>query len=194
VIDETRNAAEMPYLSPSWQIHPPIGNEGIVMYNEYSDCHRRRAINTMLKTGGPALSEVLVGFEDYHYYFDQPASILLYPVHNHFDKKDRTLVGFVTITFHWLGTFWNILPHNVRGVDAVIETSSGQKTSFRVNGKHVSSTMYIVFTCLMCHHLLTNLFLSGYFYWRRRSSRQEMGSYETELKCLPRLRKRKRRH
>lgn len=148
VVDETHNASEMPYLSPSWHIHPPIGNEGRVMYNEYSDCHRRRAINTMLKTGGPAMSEVLFGFEDYHHFFDQPASILLYPVYNHFDEKDRTLVGFITITFHWLGTFWNILPHNVRGIDAVIETSSGQKTSFRVNGKHVSPS-----TCVYCFHL-----------------------------------------
>jgi len=136
VVDETHDASEMPYLAPSWQIHPPIGNEGRVMYNEYSDCHRRRAINTMLKTGGPAMSEVLVGFEDHHHFFDEPASILLYPVHNNFDEKDRTLVGFVTITFHWLGTFWNILPHNIRGVVAVIETSSGQTTSFQINGKH----------------------------------------------------------
>lgn len=113
------------------------------MYNEYSDCHRRRAINTMLKTGGPALSEVLVGNEDFHHYFSEPASIMLYPVHDAFNEKTKTIAGFVSVTFNWLGTFWNILPENVRGIHSVIETSSGQKTTFRVNGKHVSLIVYI---------------------------------------------------
>ncbi len=149
MVDETPDASEMPYLAPSWQIYPPIGNEGRVMYNEYSDCHRRRAINTMVKTGGPAMSEVLVGFEDYHHFFDEPASILLYPVHNHFDEKDRTMVGFVTIMFHWLGTFWNILPHKIRGVVAVLETSSGQMSSFRIDGKSVSASILI--SCYVFH-------------------------------------------
>lgn len=158
MIDETHDAKEMPYVAPSWQIHPPIGNEGRVMYNEYSDCHRRRAINTMLKTGGPAMSEVLFGFEDYHHLYDEPASILLYPVYNQFDEKNQTLVGFITMTFMWLGTFWNILPDNIRGIDAVIETSTGQKTSFRVNGKQVSATMHC-FSRISCHHLLTVSFL-----------------------------------
>jgi hypothetical protein len=141
MVDETNNASQMPYLAPSWQIYPPIGNEGRVMYNEYSNCHRRRAINTMIKTGGPAMSEVLIGFEDFHVYFDQPSGILFYPVHDHFEEnKNRTLVGFVTITFNWLGTFWNILPGNIRGIVAIIETSTGQKTSFRVDGKFVSAS------------------------------------------------------
>ena len=145
MVDETHNAEDMPWIAPSWQIHPPIGNEGRVMYNEYSDCHRRRAINTMIKTGGPAMTEILVGFEDHHHFFDEPASNLLYPVFNQFEEKGRLMVGFVTITFHWLGTFWNILPHNIRGVVAVIETSTGQKTSFRVDGKFVSASKCVHF-------------------------------------------------
>ena len=139
VVDETHNVSEMPFLAPTWQMHPSAGHEGKIMYNEYSDCHRRRAINTMIKTGGPAMSEVLVGFEDFHHFFDEPSSILTYPVHNKFEKGNKEMVGFVTITFAWMGVFWNILPDNVKGVYAVIETSTGQKSTFRVNGKFVSA-------------------------------------------------------
>ena len=91
------------------------------------------------------MTEVLVGFEDHHHFFDEPASNLLYPVYNKFEDKGRFMVGFVAVTFHWLGTFWNILPHNIRGVVAVIETSTGQTTSFLVNGKHVSAFIRILF-------------------------------------------------
>ena len=34
--------------------------------------------------------------------------------------------------------FWNILPENVKGIVAVVETSTGQTTSFQVDGKFVS--------------------------------------------------------
>jgi len=33
-----------------------------------------------------------------------------------------------------MGVFWNILPENVRGIIAVIETSTGQLSSVRVDG------------------------------------------------------------
>lgn len=144
------------------------------MYNEYSDCHRRRAINTMIKTGGPAMTEVLVGFEDFHHFFDEPASNLMYPVFNHFEEENKSMVGFVTVTFHWLGTFWNILPQNIVGIVAVIETSSGQKSSFRVNGKHVSVSSSAFLFMHLSSSVLTTCsltILSGNFPWRRRLSR-----------------------
>ena len=139
LVDETHNVSEMPFLAPTWQMHPSAGHEGKIMYNEYSDCNRRRAINTMIKTGGPAMSEVLVGYEDFNHYFDEPSGLLTYPVHNKFEEGNKVMVGFITITFAWKGTFWNILPDNVKGVYAVLETSTGQKSTFRVNGKFVSA-------------------------------------------------------
>ena len=91
----------------------------------------------MLATGGPALTEVLLGAVDFHHYFQDPSSIMIYPVHDSFDDKTNKIVGFVSIVYSWIGTFWNILPENVKGVFAVIETSTGQKTTFRIDGKHV---------------------------------------------------------
>lgn len=135
MIDES---SDVPYLAPAWQIFPLMGNEGRVMYNEYSDKYRRRAIDTMLATNRPAMTEVLIGFADHHHYYEEPSSVLLYPVHDSFDDKNNHLVGFISVTFSWIGTFWNILPENVRGAIAIIETSSGQKTSFRIDGKFVS--------------------------------------------------------
>ena len=165
VVDETHDAIKMPFLAPSWQIHPPSGNEGRVMYNEYSDCHRRRAIHTMLKTGGPAMSEVLYGFEDHHHFFDEPASILTYPVHSNFDEKNKTMVGFITITFNWLDVFWNILPETISGIIAVIETSSEQTTSFRIDGKQVSAVYNCVFPGLISEHILIDSSSTRVFSW-----------------------------
>ncbi len=146
------------------------------MYNEYSDCHRRRAINTMIKTGGPAMTEVLVGFEDFHHFFDEPASNLMYPVFNHFEEENKSMVGFVTVTFHWLGTFWNILPQNIVGIVAVIETSSGQKSSFRVNGKHVSVSS----SAFLFMHLSSSVLTLSYVYMLLNNSFREY-SLEKEI-------------
>mmetsp|Transcript_32070 Transcript_32070/g.47359 ORF Transcript_32070/g.47359 Transcript_32070/m.47359 type:complete len:1480 (+) Transcript_32070:183-4622(+) len=120
-------------LAPSWQIAPLMGKEGKLLYNEYSSKTRRRAIDTMLKTKGAALTEILYGNDDDHHFYPDPSSIMLYPVFDSFESKDN-MVGFVAVTFSWIGSFWNILPENVQGIIAEIETSTGQISSFRVDG------------------------------------------------------------
>ena len=135
MVDES---SDVPLLAPAWQIFPLKGNEGRIMYNEYANAHKR-AIDTLIKTDQPALSDVLVGSVGHHHYYKEPSSIMLYPVHSTFDD-DKTLVGFVSMTFSWMGVFWNILPENVRGIIAVIESSTGQISSVRVDG---NSATYI---------------------------------------------------
>lgn len=41
MIDETSSTLHMPLLAPAWHVFPLLGNEGRLMFNEYSDCHRR---------------------------------------------------------------------------------------------------------------------------------------------------------
>jgi hypothetical protein len=109
----------------------------------------------MLKTGGPALTEVLLGDVDSHHYFEEPSSIMVYPVNDNFDEGKNNVVGFVSIVFSWIRLFWNILPENVRGIVVVIETSTGQKTSFRADGKHVSaSCISFFFHSLSCSDVI----------------------------------------
>jgi hypothetical protein len=139
MVDESIDESEVPLLVPAWQIFPLMGNEGRLMYNEYSDRQRRRAIDTILKTKRAALTEIMFGFADHHHFYPEPSSIMMYPVFDSFDNENK-VVGFVSITFSWISTFWNILPENVKGIVAVIETSTGQKTSFLVDGKFVSGT------------------------------------------------------
>ena len=136
LVDETYDSGDMPFLAPAWQIFPLMGNEGRLMYNEYADRHRRRGIDTMLATKRAALTEVLYGYADHHHFYKEPSSVMMYPVFDLFEEDE--IVGAVSITFSWMGVFWNILPENVRGVVAVLETSTGQKTTFRVDGKFVS--------------------------------------------------------
>ncbi|KAL9181073.1 hypothetical protein ACHAXT_009878 [Thalassiosira profunda] len=138
LVDETWDQTTVPYLAPAWQLFPLIGNEGKVLYNEYQDTHRRRAIDTMLATDRPALTEILYGFADHHHFYADPSSIMLYPVYDTFDDSDenRKMVGFVSVAFSWIGTFWNILPETIQGLVAVIETNTGQFSSFRIDGKH----------------------------------------------------------
>lgn len=57
---------DVPWLAPAWQIHPLIGNEGRLLYNEYNDRQRQRAIDTMLATNRPAMTEVLIGKHESH--------------------------------------------------------------------------------------------------------------------------------
>ena len=156
MVDEAADESEVPLLVPAWQIFPLVGNEGKVLYNEYSDRHRRRAIDTILTTKRAALTEVLYGYADHHHFYKDPSSIMMYPVFDSFDSED-TVVGFVSFTFSWISTFWNILPENVKGIIAVIETSTGQKTSFRVNGKLVCRTF-----CVSGYGLLESIFLSTF--------------------------------
>lgn len=92
----------------------------------------------MLATGGPALTEVLLGAIDQHHFFEEPSSIMFYPVHDTFDEDASNIVGFVSIVYSWIGMFWNILPKGVEGIICVIETSTGQKTTFQIDGKTVS--------------------------------------------------------
>lgn len=134
MVDESSDSGEMPFLAPAWQIFPLMGNEGRLMYNEYADRHRRRGIDTMLATKRAALTQVLYGYADHHHFYGEPSSVLMYPVFDSFESENK-IVGAVSITFSWMAVFWNILPENVRGVIAVLETSTGQKTSFRVDGK-----------------------------------------------------------
>ena len=154
MVDESVDESEMPLLVPAWQIFPLVGNEGKVLFNEYSDRHRRRAIDTILTTKRAALTEVLYGYADHHHFYKDPSSIMMYPVFDSFDSEN-TVVGFVSLTFSWMSTFWNILPENVEGIIAVIETSTGQKTSFLVDGKLVSRNV-----CVSGHGLLESIFLS----------------------------------
>ena len=111
MVDESQN---VPYLAPAWHIFPLMGNEGRMLFNEYSDAQRRRAIDTMMATNRPALTELLVGWADHHHYYKDPSSVMLYPVHDSFDDNSNTMMGFISITFSWIGAFWNILPANVR--------------------------------------------------------------------------------
>ena len=166
MVDESVDSGEMPLLAPAWQIFPLMGNEGRLMYNEYADRHRRRGIDTMLATKRAALTEVLYGFADHHHFYQEPSSIMMYPVFDSFENENN-IVGFVSITFSWIGTFWNILPENVRGINAVIETSTGQTTSYRVDGKFVSYSMSreSVSICSLPHHLSPFIF----FYLTLRS-------------------------
>ena len=136
MVDESYDSVDMPFLAPATQIFPLMGNEGRLMYNEYSDRHRRRGIDTMLATKRAALTEVLYGYADHHHFYKEPSSVMMYPVFDSFESEN--IVGAVSITFSWMGVFWNILPENVKGVIAVLETSTGQKTSYRVDGKFVS--------------------------------------------------------
>ena len=136
MVDESHSSRDMPLLAPAWQIFPLMGNEGRLMYNEYADQHRRRGIDTILTTKRAALTEVLYGYADHHHFYGEPSSVMMYPVFDSFESEN--IVGAVSITFSWMGVFWNILPENVRGVIAVLETSTGQKTTFRVDGKFVS--------------------------------------------------------
>lgn len=59
--------------------------------------------------------------------------------------------------------FWNILPENVKGIVAVVETSTGQITSFQVDGKFVSieSACVLAKFCSLCGGLSHSLFLSN---------------------------------
>jgi len=99
-IDMIDESPDVPLLAPAWHIFPLKGNEGRIMYNEYANAHKR-AIDTLIKTDQPALSDVLVGSVGHHHYYKEPSSIMLYPVHSSFDDNDKTLVGFVSMTFSW---------------------------------------------------------------------------------------------
>ena len=101
-IDMVDESPDVPLLAPAWHIFPLKGNEGRIMYNEYANAHKR-AIDTLIKTDQPALSDVLVGSVGHHHYYKEPSSIMLYPVHSSFDENDKTLVGFVSMTFSWMG-------------------------------------------------------------------------------------------
>mmetsp|Transcript_41571 Transcript_41571/g.126014 ORF Transcript_41571/g.126014 Transcript_41571/m.126014 type:complete len:1447 (-) Transcript_41571:64-4404(-) len=125
-------------FAPVWQISPAIGNEDSIMFNLRSEPTHRQAIDHMLQHRMPTLTEVFSkGTVDYHvgdHIYDSPSSALYYPVFDQFNGP-MEIVGMIGVSFSWINNFSDVLPVNIKGITCVLETNTGQQSTFRIDGK-----------------------------------------------------------
>ena len=128
------------YFFPIWQIstsNETAGSTSTIMFNQYSEMARRRALSKMVSEGGAMMTEALLTktSESVHALYDSPTSSLYFPVFNTLEQK--TISGALTIEVDWESFFQKALHGVEEPVVVVLENSCGQIYSFEVTEQHV---------------------------------------------------------
>ena len=122
-----------PY-SPIWQATALDVIQMPIMYNQMSEPIKAKAIQNMLDTSMPVISEIFIRDGAYYKQYagipNVPSSTLYYPV---FDPTDQYIVGSVGIDLSWEGFATGVFPPNSQFVDIVVENSCGQNYTFHVD-------------------------------------------------------------
>ena len=64
--------------------------------------------------------------------------MMIYPVFDSFDLKNRKVAGVISSSLYWQQYFMNILPDDMQGVICVLENTLGQIMTFRIDGAEVT--------------------------------------------------------
>jgi len=120
---------------PVWQHSPEEGYSDAFLFDEYSERVRRAALNNMLMTKQPTLTEMLYQDVDYHEgdHHKEPNSILFSPIFDGFSEASE-VVGVIGIFFQWRMNFANVLSDNAQGLCLVLESSNGKKMTYLIDG------------------------------------------------------------
>eukprot|EP00978_Attheya_sp_CCMP212_P041281 scaffold234656_cov53-Attheya_sp.AAC.3 len=155
IVDETDRVG--PFL-PLWQISPFQQNEGLIFYNQRSEAKRQRAIDNMISTKRPILTEILYqpppsspkNDEQDDEHDDNnvpknedissmgPSSILYHPIFEFSNntKIEKNMIGATSISFPWVNLFSNVLPKQTCGFICVIEANTedaSKSVTYQIN-------------------------------------------------------------
>jgi hypothetical protein len=128
------------YFFPIWQIstsNETAGSTSTIMFNQYSEMARRRALSEMVSEGTSMMTEALLTktSESVHDFYASPTSSLYFPV---FDTPEqKTIRGALTIEVDWESFFQKALHGVEEPVIVVLKNSCGQIYSFEVIEKQV---------------------------------------------------------
>ena len=99
---------------PVWQIAPIASNAAAVMFNLHSEPRRQLALDLVLSTKLPALTDVLQLVQDPNPPI-RPSTILFAPVFD-LSSSNQNIVGTTSIVFSWDNVIAETLPSYLQGL------------------------------------------------------------------------------
>lgn len=145
VYDPGYNAlSRYPYtLNPLWQVYPLENNDELIMMNGNTEDNvkRTRALDDMIHYAVPTLTAPLQLAQDTK---TSPSTILMFPVfeanndmdgaYEYFSYSSANVVGISGVAYSWDEIFDNILPNDIKGLICVLKASTGEESTFQVDG------------------------------------------------------------
>jgi len=129
-----------PFTAPVWQIAPWTGNAAAVFYDLHSQVDRRIALDYVLATRTPAVTDIIQLVQDTAVNITRASGIVFVPI---FDGGGNAtaggpVVGFTSVVFSWDAFIANSLPSYASDVDVVLTSAAGRVWTFHIGNGAVT--------------------------------------------------------
>ena len=115
------------FTVPVWQIAPWSGNANAVLYDLHSQIDRQRALDTVLASGTPAVTDIIQLVQDTAVNVSRASGIVFGPV-----LDGAQIVGFTSVVFSWDSFIGASLPSYANDLDVVLASASGRVWTFQI--------------------------------------------------------------
>ena len=121
-----------PFTVPVWQIAPWTGNAAAVFYDLHSQIDRQRALDMVLASGNPAVTDILQLVQDTAINVSRACGIVFCPVFDGPAGGGSPIVGFTSVVFSWDAFIGESLPSYANDLDVVLASASGRSWTFQI--------------------------------------------------------------
>ena len=112
------------------------------MYNQQSEPRRAKALQFLVESKLPVMTEMYVPMEPFHLSYGRessdPTTVLYFPV---FDSPGRngSVIGSIAQEFEWKSFVTSVYPPGSEDIDIVVSNSCNQTYTFRVENIQATS-------------------------------------------------------
>jgi class 3 adenylate cyclase len=118
------------FTVPVWQISPWSGNAAAVFYDLHSQIDRQRALDAVLASGTPAVTDIIQLVQDTAANVSRASGIVFGPVLD--GANVSKVVGFTSVVFSWDSFIGASLPSYANDLDVVLASASGRVWTFQI--------------------------------------------------------------